>query len=89
MWILLLRDMAAGTPEAGGIPTHVDPGAACPPEGHGLSILLREPPFPRTGTPLACDMWFIGDRDRPWGPHARISPTTLINAGRRASDLMG
>ena len=89
MWILLLRDMAAGTPEAGGIPTHVDPGAACPPEGLGLSILLTEPRFPRTSTPLIVTCGILEDRDRPWGPYARISPTTLINAGRRASDLRG
>ena len=67
MWILLLRDMAAGTPEAGGIPTHVDPGAACPPEGLGLSILLTEPRFPRTSTPLDCDMWYIGRQGPPLG----------------------
>ena len=67
MWILLLRDMAAGTPEAGGIPTHVDPGAACPPEGLGLSILLTEPRFPRTGTPLDWDMWYIARQGPPLG----------------------
>ena len=64
MWILLLRDMAAGTPEAGGIPTHVDPGAAFPLEG---PILLTEPRFPRTGTPLDWDMWYIARQGPPLG----------------------
>ena len=88
MWIFLLRDMAAGTPDAGGIPPRRFRGSLSS-GGSWVVDSPTEPRFPQTSTPLIVTCGILEDRDRPWGPHARISPTTLINAGRRASDLIG